>query len=47
MYNIGLRYFEDIVLYGKHLEKAHIVRLGISEDNIRDKPSRGRSPYFG
>ena len=23
-----------ILLYGKHVEKAHIVRLEISEDNI-------------
>ena len=29
-----LGYFGDIVLDGKHVEKAHIVRLEISEDNI-------------
>ena len=26
--------FGDIVLCGKHVEKTHIVRLEISEDNI-------------
>ena len=30
----ALGYSRDIVLYGKHVEKAHIVRLEISEDNI-------------
>ena len=26
--------FGVLLLYGKHVEKAHIVRLEISEDNI-------------
>ena len=30
----ALGYFGDIVLCDKHVEKAHIVRLEISEDNI-------------
>ena len=30
----------------RHVEKAHIVRLGNYEDNTRDKPSHGHSPYF-